>query len=65
MENGKDPSVDNDTIFKILKESDYKGYVCTEYEGQRTFHDMDDEYPDNLEIIRQHHEMMKSLIGEE
>lgn len=65
MEDGRDPSVDNDTIFKILKESGYKGYVCTEYEGQRTFHDMDDEYPDNLEIIRQHHEMMKRLIGEE
>lgn len=64
MENGIDPSVDNETIFRVLKENGWEGYVCTEYEGQRIYHDMSDDGIDNLEFVRSHHEMMKRYISE-
>lgn len=64
MRDGVDPSVDNETIFRILKESGWSGYVCTEYEGQRIFHDEPELDVDNLGIIQAHHEMMKRYIGE-
>lgn len=64
MRDGVDPSVDNETIFRILKEAGWSGYVCTEYEGQRIFHDEPDLDVDNLGIIREHHEMMKRYLGE-
>lgn len=64
MRDGVDPSVDNETIFRILKECGWSGYVCTEYEGQRIFHDEPELEVDNLGIIRAHHEMMKRYIGE-
>lgn len=64
MENGIDPSIDNETIFRVLKENGWEGYVCTEYEGQRIYHDMAEDGIDNLEFIRKHHEMMKKYIAE-
>lgn len=64
LEKGIDPSVDNETIFRVLKEKGWSGYICTEYEGQRIFHDEADMDVDNMAIIRAHHEMMKRYIGE-
>lgn len=62
MEDGIDPSVDNETIFRVLKENGWGGYVCTEYEGQRIYHDME-EGIDNLKLIRDHHKMMEQYIN--
>ena len=64
LERQIDPSVDNETIFRVLKEKGWSGYVCTEYEGQRIFHDEADMDVDNMAVIRAHHEMMKRYIGE-
>lgn len=63
MADGIDPSVDNETIFRVLKESGWEGYVCTEYEGQRIYHDMEGEGIDNLKLIREHHKMMERYIN--
>lgn len=64
MEDGIDPSVDNETIFRVLKENGWEGYVCTEYEGQRIYHDMEGDGIDNLELIRSHHRMMERYINQ-
>jgi sugar phosphate isomerase/epimerase len=44
---------------KIMKEEGYKGYVCTEYEGHRFDHTLDNE-----EQIARHIKMMKKLWNE-
>ena len=62
MEDGIDPSVDNETIFRVLKENGWEGYVCTEYEGQRIYHDMAEDGIDNLAFIRAHQKMMEHYI---
>lgn len=62
MEDGVDPSVDNETIFRVLKENGWEGYVCTEYEGQRIYHDMAEDGIDNLAFIRAHQRMMEHYI---
>ena len=62
MRDGIDPSVDNETIFRVLKENGWSGYVATEYEGQRVFHDQWDRDVDNLGIIRANQEMMQRYI---
>ncbi|WP_367924667.1 DUF6379 domain-containing protein [uncultured Ruthenibacterium sp.] len=62
MQNGQDPSVDNATIFRVLKENGWSGWVCTEYEGSRIYHDMPDWSIDNVELVRQHQKMMARYI---
>ena len=62
MRGGIDPSVDNETIFRVLKENGWSGYVATEYEGQRIFHDQKGLDVDNLGIIRANQEMMQRYI---
>ena len=64
MRDGIDPSVDNETIFRVLKENGWSGYVATEYEGQRIFHDQRDADVDNLGIIRANQEMLQRYIDE-
>lgn len=62
MRDGIDPSVENDVIFQVLKECGWKGYVATEYEGQRIFHDERDLDVDNLALIKANQDMMQRYI---
>lgn len=62
MVDGEDPSVDNDTIFRILRESGWSGWVCTEYEGGRIYHDVPNWSIDNVALVREHQEMMRRYI---
>ena len=62
MRNGIDPSVDNETIFRVLKENGWSGWVCTEYEGGRIYHDMADWAIDNVALIREHQNMLRQYI---
>ena len=62
MRNGIDPSVDNETIFRVLKENGWSGWVCTEYEGGRICHDVADWTIDNVAVIHEHQAMMRRYI---
>lgn len=59
-----DASIDNEAVISVLKRSTYDGYIATEYEGQRYFHDMGcEENADEIEEVRRHQEMLKRLLG--
>ncbi len=65
MENGEEVSIPYQRIIKILKDNHWKGYISTEYEGQRHYHDIAGWDVDSVEQVRRHHEMLKKYIGEE
>lgn len=65
MDNGEEVSIPYNRIIKVLKENHWKGYINTEFEGQRHYHDIPDWDVNSVELVRQHHEMMKKYIGEE
>jgi hypothetical protein len=57
-----EPSIPYDEIVKVLKQGGYKGYICSEYEGNRWIQDA---FPvDSIEQVRRQQEMFKKLIGE-
>lgn len=59
----EDKAVDNETAIRALKRGGFNGYVNSENEGQRHYHDLDFEhYQDELEQARRHHEMLERLI---
>ncbi len=61
----QEPSIDNENVIRILKESGYDGYIATEFEGQRYFHDAGcAENADEIEEVRRNQEMLKRLLGE-
>jgi len=61
-----DPSTMNAEVIEVLKKNNWDGYICTEYEGQRSRQDLDREHlADEVEQVRRHHQMLKRLIGEE
>lgn len=51
-------------IIDALEAGNYDGYICSEYEGQRHYHDLRDFDVDSVEQIRRHHVMLKRLLGE-
>ncbi|MDE7286591.1 MAG: AP endonuclease, partial [Lachnospiraceae bacterium] len=64
-ENYEEPSIDNENVVRLLKESGYDGYIATEFEGQRYFHDVGcEENADEIEEVRRNQEMLKRLLGE-
>lgn len=61
----EDISIDNETAIRALKSIDWDGYINSENEGQRHYHDLDREfYQDEIEQARRHHKMMQRIIGE-
>lgn len=61
-ENLVEPSIPYDEIVRVLKQGGYKGYICSEYEGNRWIEDAHE--VDSVEQVRRQQEMLKSLIGE-
>ncbi len=60
-----DPSTMNAEVIDVLKRNNWNGYICTEYEGQRSRQDLDRAHlADEVEQVRRHHQMLKRLIGE-
>lgn len=50
---------------EILKKLGWDGYICSEFEGQRAYHEQDCPYEeDEVEQVRRHHVMLKKYIGE-
>lgn len=61
----EDLAIDYKTPIKYLKENGFRGYINSEYEGQRDQQDRGIGFLANeVEQVRRHHEMLKRLIGE-
>jgi hypothetical protein len=61
-DDGQEYSIPYDEVFRVLKQGGYKGYVCSEYEGNRWIQDAF--AVDSIEQVRRQQAMFKSLIGE-
>ena len=57
-----EPSIPYDEIVRVLRQGSYKGYICSEYEGNRWIEDAHD--VDSVEQVRRQQEMLRGLIGE-
>ena len=58
-------SIDYAGPLAVLRELDWDGYICTEFEGQRFYHSQACPYEeDEIEQVRRHHELLRRLIGE-
>ncbi len=62
MEDGAEYSIPTEQIIKVLKENGWKGYINTEYEGQRHYHDIPDWDVDSVEQVREHHKLLERCI---
>lgn len=61
--NYEDISIDYKTPIEFLKKAGWKGYICSENEGQRHYQDLSFEfYQDEIEQARRHHKMLAGLI---
>jgi len=59
-----DPSIMNAEVVEVLKRNNWDGYICTEFEGQRSYQDLPkDQLIDEVDQVRRHHNMMRRLIG--
>ncbi|CCA90634.1 sugar phosphate isomerase/epimerase [Novosphingobium sp. PP1Y] len=58
-----EPSIPYDEIVKVLQQGGYKGYICSEYEGNRWIEDAQE--PDSVEQVRRQQVMLARLLGEE
>lgn len=56
-------SIPNEEIIRVLLDGGWQGYICTEYEGQRHYHDLPDFDVDSVEQVRHHHDMLRRILG--
>ena len=62
-EDCNETSIDYPGVIGVLKGTDWDGYISTEYEGQRLFHDEGcAETADEVEQVRRHQELLRRLI---
>lgn len=55
-------SIPYDRIIPVLQEGGYRGYINSEYEGNRW---IDDAFEvDSIEQVSRHHNLLKQLLGE-
>ena len=60
-----DPSTMVQEVIDVLKKNNWDGYICTEFEGQRTWQDLPrDQLIDEVQQVRMHHSMLRRIIGE-
>ena len=55
-----DTTVDYESVIPVLQEGGYEGYICSEYEGQRSMEIAD---VDEIDEIRRQHVMLKRMLG--
>jgi len=60
-EDGQVDNMDYPVIFKALQEGGYKGYVCSEFEGNRRMNMAG--WCDEIELVRKHHVLMRKCLG--
>ena len=61
-ENGEVDNMDYHRIFKALKDGGYKGYICSEFEGNRRMNGVG--WCDEIEYVRKHHVLMRKCLAE-
>jgi hypothetical protein len=54
--------MDYSRIFKAFKEGGYKGYICSEFEGNRRLNNLG--WYDEIEYVRKHHVLMRNCLAE-
>ena len=62
-ENGQVDDMDYPAIFKALVDGGYKGYIASEFEGNRRLNPAG--WCDEIEYVRKHQKLMRSLLGRE
>ena len=62
-ESGQVDDMDYPAIFKALIEGGYKGYISSEFEGNRRMNMVG--WCDEIEYVRKHQKLMRSLLGRE
>jgi sugar phosphate isomerase/epimerase len=60
-ENGQVDNIDYPRVLKTLKEGGYKGYICSEFEGNRRMNDAG--WVDEIDYIRRHQILMRKCLG--
>ena len=55
--------MDYPAIFKALIEGGYKGYIASEFEGNRRMNQAG--WCDEIEYVRKHQKLMRQLLGRE
>lgn len=58
-ENGEEPSVNYRDLMRVLRDSGYRGFICSEYEGWAL-----DKEPNGLEMVRRHQDLMRKCLAE-
>ena len=62
-DNGQVDNMDYPKIFKILADGGYKGYISSEFEGNRLMNDAG--WVDEIEYVRKHQALMRKCLGYE
>lgn len=60
-ETGQVDNIDYPRVLKTLQDGGYKGYVCSEFEGNRRMNDAG--WVDEVEYVRKHHVLMRKCLG--
>lgn len=60
-ENGEADNMDYAKIMKALSDGGYKGFICSEFEGNRRMNDAG--WCDEIEYVRKHHVLMRKYLG--
>lgn len=60
---GEEYSIPYGEAIAALQAGNWAGYIASEYEGQRHFHDLRDFEVDSIAEVRKHHDMLRRYIG--
>jgi len=60
-EDGQVDSIDYPAVFKALEEGGYKGFICSEFEGNRFMNDLGE--VDEIEFVRKHQILMRNCLS--
>jgi sugar phosphate isomerase/epimerase len=58
---GEVEDIDYHRLLGALKDGGYKGFICSEFEGNRFMNDMG--WVDEIEYVRKHHVLMRKCLG--
>jgi hypothetical protein len=63
-EDCEEVNIDYENVVNVLKSIDFDGFIATEYEGQRSFHDLatGNYEDDEVEQVRRHQIMLERMI---
>jgi sugar phosphate isomerase/epimerase len=62
-ENGQVDNIDYPVLLKALKAGGYKGYICSEFEGNRRMNDAG--WVDEIDLVRKQHVLMRKHLYED